>query len=123
MPEEQLPPSRRVPAARTRITCACPRCGDLQLSPPELRLVVCVPEPERSCYQFTCPRCRALVTRQASDRVVLGLCARGVAVDTVPLEALERHEGPALTLDDLLDLSLALQSADVVAAARAEAAG
>ncbi|MEH3077239.1 MAG: hypothetical protein PGN11_11260 [Quadrisphaera sp.] len=49
--------------------------------------------------------------------MVTGLSARGVRVASLPMEALEDHAGPALTMDDLLDLSIALSKADVVAAA------
>jgi hypothetical protein len=82
-------------------------------------LVVCASDPARSFYQVTCPRCDGLVTKQASERVVSGLTSRGVRVTALPQEALEERGGPPLTIDDLLDLSLALAQPDVVAAALA----
>lgn len=98
------------------ITTACPVCGVLHLPAAALTLVVCTQDPARSFYQFTCPRCAQLVTRQASERTVLGMSRCGVVVTTLPAEALEERPGAALTADDLLDLALELRDDGGVAA-------
>lgn len=122
MPEEQQPePTAVRRRAGARITCSCPLCGSQELGGSAFELVVCAPDPGRSFYRFTCPQCSALVTRHASERVVVGLTGRGARVSAFPLEALEHPAGPALTHDDLLDLRLALASQDcaaILAAAR-----
>ena len=115
MPDPTTPAPRAGEPAR--ITCSCPVCGAMTLPADAFDLVVCASDTGRSFYQFTCPKCSGLVTKQASERVVTGLSARGVRVASLPMEALEDHAGPALTMDDLLDLSIALSKADVVAAA------
>lgn len=45
---------------------------------------------------------------ESGDVVTLGKA--GVATIVVPGEALEEHEGPPLTLDDLIDFHLLLQA-------------
>ncbi|PWJ46479.1 hypothetical protein SAMN06264364_1465 [Quadrisphaera granulorum] len=114
MPDPNTPAPRAGEPAR--ITCSCPVCGAMTLPADSFDLVVCASDAGRSFYQFTCPKCSGLVTKQASERVVTGLSARGVRVTSMPLEALEAHGGPVLTMDDLLDLSLALSKSDAVAA-------
>ena len=111
-PRDPAPPAQRRPT----VTCSCPSCGQLELEPCDFLLVVCATDADRSFYQFTCPRCSSLVTKHASERVVEGLASRGVRVGALPAEALEERTGPALTVDDLLDLLLALEG-DVPAAA------
>lgn len=114
MPDPNTPAPRAGEPAR--ITCSCPVCGAMTLPADTFDLVVCASDPSRSFYQFTCPTCSGLVTKQASERVVTGLSARGVRVSSLPMEAMEVHVGPVLTMDDLLDLSIALSEQDVVAA-------
>ena len=111
--QASAPPAQRRPT----ITCSCPVCGQLELEACDFALVVCASDAERSFYQFTCPRCASLVTKHASERIVSGLSGRGVPVGALPAEALEGRSGPALTVDDLLDLLLELERGDIPAAA------
>jgi hypothetical protein len=46
MARDSLPP--------TRIRATCPRCGEVELTPPDVELRVCRAE-EHSFYAFVCP--------------------------------------------------------------------
>ncbi|MFP5346529.1 MAG: hypothetical protein ACLGIA_05835 [Actinomycetes bacterium] len=107
----------------TTIKASCPSCGDVDLTPAQVRLVVCSVE-SWSYYSFTCGRCQDEVRKPAVRQVVDLLRSGGVHAESwvVPAEALEEHEGPTLTLDDLLDLVLALQRVDVLSAVAAAGA-
>jgi hypothetical protein len=104
----------------TIIKATCPSCGDVELSRDQVRLVV-HPLAERSFYGFTCTRCGEGVRKPAGDEVVRLLTMGGVVAErvVVPAEALERHEGPVITADEVLDFAMWLASATSVA----EAAG
>ena len=96
----------------TIVKATCPSCGDVELTPADLELRVCS-TPVASTYHFTCTRCESVIVKPAADPRIVTLLA-SVGVPTVhwdlPAELLEAHEGPALTLDDLIDLRLALES-------------
>lgn len=100
----------------TTIKASCPCCGEVELTPADLSLVVCSHAP-LSYYAFTCPGCADEVRKPADDHVVSLLVSGGVpaTVWEVPAEALEPRTGPALTYDDLLDLALQLDSTDLLA--------
>jgi len=96
------------------VKATCPRCGDVELTPSDLRLRVCT-QVEASTYHFACPRCAEIVTKPAADgRVVTLLQSVGVptVVWELPAELQEAHDGPPLTRDDLLDLHMILDGAD-----------
>ena len=100
------------------IRTTCPTCGPVDLPTEEISLDV-DDDGARGRYAFTCPNCRADITR-AGDRTVVGLLlAAGVTpyqaeapVQTAPtLPAEDRNpcpDAPALTLDDLIDLHFLL---------------
>ncbi len=98
----------------TVISTSCPQCGEVDLSPEQMWVVLAEPV-ERSHYAFRCPRCGGS-SRHVADLGTLALLAGLVPVETmvVPLEALEESTGPALTSDDLIDLMVALESRDPV---------
>ena len=104
----------------TIIKATCPSCGDVELSRDQVRLVV-HPLADRSFYGFTCTRCGDAVRKPAGDEVVRLLTMGGVVAEriVVPAEALERHTGPAIGADDVLDFASWLSGA----ASIAEAAG
>ncbi|MCU0265531.1 MAG: hypothetical protein MUC45_05335 [Actinomycetia bacterium] len=101
----------------TTIRATCPTCGDVELKPSDLRLVVCS-RAEWSTYAFDCPACADEVKKPADEEVVALLVSGGVQAQTwhIPAEALEAHPGPALTYDDLLDFALWLDEHDALAA-------
>ena len=72
---------------------------------------------DRGQYAFTCPECRASVTRPTDRKIVGLLLAAGVeagAPEEAPEDALPpedrspRTDRPAFTLDDLIDLHFLL---------------
>jgi hypothetical protein len=108
----------------TTIKATCPTCGDVDLTPAQLRLVV-ASKPGLSYYSFSCGRCRDVVRRPAAEDVVKMLVSGGVTPEPwdVPAEALETHDGPALGYDDLLDFALALSRVDRLVGALAPTTG
>jgi acyl carrier protein len=91
------------------LTVICPSCGEVDLTTDQVWLVI-ASAADRSHYRFRCAGCNLSVRRPA-DETVVALLAELVAVEEfeIPAEALETHDGPALTSDDLLDLVLALE--------------
>jgi predicted RNA-binding Zn-ribbon protein involved in translation (DUF1610 family) len=104
----------------TRIRATCPTCGEVELRPADVVLRRVTDSlgdlSEGSCYRFSCPDCTELVEKPADERIASLLATGGVAVEEVgpPIDTREPHPeapaaGPVLTLDDLLDLHLALE--------------
>lgn len=106
----------------TVIKASCPACGDVELTPRQVRLVVCSVE-DRSFYSFSCSGCGDEVRKPAGGDVVALLSSGGVVPErwVIPAEVLEPRTGPALSHDDLLDFCLWLEGAELVAAAAASA--
>ena len=105
----------------TTIKASCPTCGEVELTPADVSLMVCSHAP-LSYYAFCCPTCSEEVRKPADDHVVSLLVSGGVpaTVWDVPAEALEPRTGPALTYDDLLDLALHLEATDLLAPVAAD---
>ncbi len=105
----------------TTIKASCPGCGEVELTPADVSLMVCSHAP-LSYYAFCCPRCQDEVRKPADDHVVSLLVSGGVpaTVWDVPAEALEPRTGAALSYDDLLDLALQLASTDFLAPVAAD---
>ena len=104
----------------TTIKASCPLCGEVELTPADVSLMVCTTAP-LSYYSFTCTTCFDEVRKPADDHVVSLLVSGGVPAQVwdPPAEALEPHAGPRLSYDDLLDFALLLGTTDLLA----EAAG
>jgi len=105
----------------TTIKASCPSCGEVELTPADVSLMVCSHAP-LSYYAFTCPGCADEVRKPADDHVVSLLVSGGVpaTVWDVPAEALEPRSGGALTYDDLLDFALQLSRTDLLAPVAAD---
>lgn len=99
----------------TVIKASCPICGDVELTPRQVRLVTSN-LPERSFYSFDCDGCGEQVRKPAGEEVVRLLTVGGVVAERlqVPAEALEEHRGPKLTWDDVIDFSTWLESATTI---------
>jgi len=95
------------------IKASCPSCGDVDLTPAQVRLVVCSVK-DWSYYAFGCVRCGDEVRKPAGTEVQRLLRTGGVKVEhwVVPAEALEEHAGPTITYDDVLDFALRLEALD-----------
>jgi hypothetical protein len=100
----------------TTIKASCPTCGEVELTPADVSLMVCSHAP-LSYYAFTCATCNEEVRKPADDHVVSLLVSGGVPAQVweLPAEALETKTGPVLSYDDLLDFALALGSTDFLA--------
>ena len=107
----------------TTIKASCPSCGDVELTPQQVRLVVCSVK-SWSYYAFVCTACSEEVRKPAGRDVVALLISGGVVAEpwNVPAEALEEHAGATLNYDDVLDFALWLEQADMLAAAAATSA-
>lgn len=98
-----------------KLKASCDLDGEVTLWPTDLTLLTCSNKLSLSYYVFTCPRCREDQRKGADALLRETLRSAGVTetIWTVPGEALESHDGPALTHDDLIDFGLALRSADL----------
>lgn len=115
----------------TRIRATCPSCGEVELRPDEIELLVVGADPDDvgdgSTYRFDCPACCDEVAKPADARIARLLTSGGVPVtctgdpevEAVVAAAMGRivHRegivvGPKLTTDDLLDLHELLQTED-----------
>lgn len=97
----------------TSIRAHCPDCGDVHLRAGDLTVRVCSDD-EAGSYTFRCPACDQPVSKSASTRIVELLVSSGVRMQVWrrPAELSERHHGPTLTPDDLLDFHLRLERED-----------
>ena len=100
----------------TTIKTSCPVCGDVELTPAQMRLVVCS-RSEWSFYAFNCGTCRDEIRKPADEEVVTLLVSGGVRAEqwVIPAEALEEHHGATITYDDVLDFALELDRIDRLA--------
>lgn len=98
------------------VRASCPDCGDVELTTAEVRVMVCSTTNSGS-YAFRCPSCRLAVSKPTDSRVVDVLVASGatLAVWQEPAELSERHGGPAISYDDLLDFHFALERGESLA--------
>lgn len=87
--------------AGVTIKASCPVCGDVELTPPDVRLMVGMRS--GSWYRFRCATCTDVVWKEAPQNVIRLLRSVGVAEEEIPAEAGEQHHGPAFTEDDALD--------------------
>ncbi len=94
----------------TTIKASCPSCGEVELTGPDIQLMVCTNHDPRSYYQFVCTRCMEIVRKPADHHVVELLLSGGVVKQTwtIPAEALEPRAGAVINMDDILDLCIAL---------------
>jgi predicted RNA-binding Zn-ribbon protein involved in translation (DUF1610 family) len=95
------------------VKASCPECGkDAFLLPGDITVTVHLVNPDLSTFSFTCPKCGNVITKPAPDDVRnLFALARGVRWNVIrpPAELEESHDGPPLTLDDLIDLMMELE--------------
>jgi predicted RNA-binding Zn-ribbon protein involved in translation (DUF1610 family) len=103
----------------TRISARCPQCGQVDLVPAQMWLVL-TDQPDRAHVDFHCPACEQHVAHHADSTTVALLCALlAVEYVEIPPEALEAHAGAALTVDDLIDLMLSLDDSPTATSATA----
>lgn len=100
--------------APTSLLATCPRCGDVVVDVVGIR-VRRGPDPDACRYLFGCPSCRQQVEIVAPGHLATVLLCLG-ATEAPEIEELrEEHAGAPITMDDVLDLVLALDGeTDVV---------
>jgi hypothetical protein len=108
----------------TTIKASCPSCGDVVLSPADVRLAVCR-VPSLSYYAFVCRECLTEVRKPADDHVISLLVAGGIRPEVwdVPAEVRERRPSTPMGYDELLDFVLKLGATDDLAALAAAPIG
>lgn len=84
----------------------CWACGLVRMPSTAIDLRVCGNQRALSTYGFDCPSCRQRIETPACEHAIAALYSVGVRATVwhVPAEALEAHDGPPLSVDDLLDL-------------------
>ena len=91
------------------VKVTCPRCGDVEVGSAGVGVQLCTTT-GAATYSFLCPLCLVLVSKPASDQVVVAL--QGVGIRPVPwswpAEMMEVKCGPPITHDDLLAFHLDL---------------
>ncbi|HYZ10700.1 MAG TPA: hypothetical protein VE962_02275 [Actinomycetota bacterium] len=100
----------------TSIRTNCPRCGEVEMRADVILLTV-EPSSGEGTYSFVCPSCEDLVEKPADQKIVSLLKSVGVDVAerAAPSPELEtRPEGPAFTLDDVIDFHFLLSRDDWV---------
>jgi predicted RNA-binding Zn-ribbon protein involved in translation (DUF1610 family) len=94
----------------TSIRTNCPRCGEVEMRADVILLTV-EPHSGEGTYSFVCPSCEDLVEKPADRKIVSLLKSVGVDVaehENPVLEVEARPEGPAITLDDVIDFHFLL---------------
>jgi len=98
--------------APSSLLATCPGCGDVVVDVVETRVRR---GPDESCwYSFVCPSCARRVQVTAPGHLVAVLVCLGAVEEPEVPELLEQPGGLPLTLDDLIDLALTLDSPDAV---------
>jgi predicted RNA-binding Zn-ribbon protein involved in translation (DUF1610 family) len=97
----------------TTIKATCPDCGEVDLTANDILLRIGASKAVNT-YAFSCPDCSEFIQKSADDRVVRLLLSGGVVPVPVhvPAEALEIHDGPSITHDDLIDFHQLLKTDD-----------
>jgi predicted RNA-binding Zn-ribbon protein involved in translation (DUF1610 family) len=107
----------------TSIRTNCPQCGEVEMRADVILLTV-EPHSGEGTYSFVCPSCEDLVEKPADRKIVSLLKSVGVDVAErqSPIEEVEaRPEGPAFTLDDVIDFHFLLGRNDWLDALMASA--
>lgn len=101
------------PRARSRGACAlvdCPECGEERVDPFDVTVRARIENDEWS-YRFTCPSCDRRTVALTSREAALQAVEAGASLETWRWTSEADgpdHDGPPLSLADLLDLRVAL---------------
>lgn len=99
----------------TTIRLNCAICGAVELPAPDIDLIL---TPESIICRFSCPQCTEGQVKiiDGDDDLERQLIDAGCKHVWMPMEAAEVHDGPPITMDDVLDFSLSLGAGDFLAA-------
>ena len=97
----------------TTIKATCPDCGEVDLTADDVLLRIGA-SAAGNTYGFSCPTCSEFVEKPADERIVRLLLSGGVmpVLFQVPAEAMEAHNGPPISHDDILRFHEMLESDD-----------
>lgn len=95
------------------IRASCQGCGDVELSPTDLKILVCSNTGDTS-YTFLCPGCGLLMSKNTDRQVVEVLVSAGVKMSfwRLPGELSENPAGPPIGIDDLISFHFEISSED-----------
>jgi len=85
------------------IRASCPTCGDVDVTPSAMTVMLCSSNGEAS-YVFRCPSCTMVVSRSVDQRIVEILVSSGVKIHfwRLPDTTHDEFTGPPVNYDDLL---------------------
>lgn len=102
------------------VRVVCPGCGPVVVSASAMRCELEAGAARGIC-ELRCPVCTAPVLVPAVASAVETMRGAGAGhMMIAPFELLERHEGPPISWDDVLDFKLALESGPVVLSGEGE---
>jgi hypothetical protein len=86
------------------IRASCPTCGDVDIAPDAMTVMLCSSNGEAS-YVFRCPNCAMVVSKAVDKRIVEILVSSGVRIHfwRLPDESEEEMTGPPVDFDDLIE--------------------
>lgn len=97
---------------RTRVQGRCPTCGPLTLLPRDLACALPTDPNDKALAEFHCPLCDATIYNPVtpSEAKLLLLMGGHPTEGPAPLELTEDKTGPPVTVDELFDLHVALET-------------
>lgn len=106
-------PADEETVAVTVVRATCATCGDIEMTPQDVCVRVCVDVPMHS-YTFSCPVCGLPTGRPIDGQLAELLVTSGSPATLwhLPAEMHEPRGGTPLTYDDLLDFHEVLEGSD-----------
>lgn len=97
---------------RSSVQGRCPTCGPLTLLPRDFVCALPSDPDGKALTEFHCPLCDGIVFNPVApqEAKLLMLLGGHKAEGPAPLELTEEKSGPPVTLDELLDLHVALET-------------
>lgn len=96
-------------AQRGLVQAECPTCGEVVENASALACGISELEEAALC-EFPCPKCDRVLTIPVAPVDVSSLLLLGAhKSQSLPFELLERHSGPAVSWDEVLDLHFELE--------------
>jgi len=103
------------PDGSVGILVVCSDCSEVRLAPEKVTLRICVDDASWA-YWFICPTCGRRSAAPTKPGPALEAISVGAPFQSwaFPAELLERHDGPALQLSDLVALLCELEKTDCI---------
>jgi predicted RNA-binding Zn-ribbon protein involved in translation (DUF1610 family) len=106
-------PNRRPRVGETYALVDCPECGEGRIDPVAVTVRARIESDDWS-YRFTCPTCGRRTVASTSREAALEAVEAGASLETWRWSpgGGSTHDGPPLSLTDLLELRVALSEPD-----------